>query len=125
MIHLTATELPLVARRATGADVVVRDHGLLEAAAARPRTTVMGADAYPDLATKVAALFHSLARSHPLVDGHKRLALAGAIAYAGVNGSRLTLTNDEAYDLTVAVATGALDDVDEIAALLRRALAPR
>lgn len=124
MIHLTAAELVHVARRATGGDVDVRDHGLLEAAAARPRATAFGADAYPDLVTKAAALMHSLARSHPLVDGNKRLALAGTIAFLGINGLRLTLSNDEAYDVTIAVATGDLDDVGDIADVLRRSTAP-
>ena len=58
---------------------------------------------------------HSLARNHALVDGNKRIALAGLIAFYGVNGRRLTLTNDEAYDLVSAVATGELDHVADIA----------
>jgi death on curing protein len=37
-----------------------------------------------------------------------------------VNGVRLTLSNDAAYDFVVSVATGDLDDVTEIAASLRR-----
>lgn len=125
MIYLTAAELLHVARRATGGEVDVRDHGLLQSAAARPHTTVGGQDAYPDLATKAAALLHSLARNHPLLDGNKRLALAATIAFVGVNGQRLTLTNDEAYDLTMAVAEGALNDVEHIAEQLRRSLQPR
>ena len=34
------------------------DHGLLESALARPRTTVFGEDAYPGLRLKAAALLH-------------------------------------------------------------------
>jgi hypothetical protein len=34
----------------------------------------------------------------------------------GINGRRLTLTNDEAYELIMAVAEGKLDCVDDIAA---------
>jgi death-on-curing protein len=96
----------------------VRDIGLLEAAVARPQATVFGADAYPDLDTKAAALLHSLARNHALLDGNKRLSLAAVIAFYGVNGRRLTLTNDGAYDLVIAVATGQLDSAEEIAARL-------
>ncbi len=43
----------------------------------------------------------------PLVDGNKRIALAATIAFLGMNGIRLTLSNDEAYDLVMSVATGA------------------
>ena len=71
-----------------------------------------------DLYEKAAALLHSLARNHPLVDGNKRLALAGTIAFLGIDGVRLSLTNDEAYELIVAVAAGEVDDVTTIAARL-------
>jgi death-on-curing protein len=119
VIYLTLDEILRVAERALGPDFVVRDHGLLESAVARPATSVFGQDAYPTLDDKAAALLHSLARNHSLVDGNKRLALAGVIAFYGVNGRRLTLTNDEAYDLVIGVASGMLDVVDGIAAILR------
>ncbi len=68
---------------------------------------------------KAAALLHSLARNHrTLVDGNKRLALAGTIAFYGLNGIRLTLTNDEAYELVMAVAAGDMDGVEPISARL-------
>lgn len=104
---------------------MARDHGLLESASARPQATAFGADAYPGLEEKAAALLHSLARNHALVDGNKRLSLAATIAFLGINGRRLTLTNDEAYDLIVLVAAGELDDVAAIADRLARGTAPR
>jgi death-on-curing protein len=88
---------------------------------ARPQATAFGKDAYPDPDAKAAALLHSIARNHALADGNKRLALASAIAFYGLNGRRLTLTNDEAYDLVITVPAGQLDDSDSIAAVLRNA----
>lgn len=125
MILLRLDELLHVAERTLGGPPEVRDVGLLESALARPRATAFGQDAYPALHDKAAALLHSLARNHALVDGNKRLALAGTLAFLGVNGWRLTLTNDEAYDFVIAVATGELDDVASIAAVLVRGTAPR
>ncbi|WP_018635950.1 type II toxin-antitoxin system death-on-curing family toxin [Parafrankia elaeagni] len=125
MIYLTLRELLYIAGRAIGSEPVVRDHGLLESALARPRATVFGRDAYPTLDGKAAALLHSLARNHALVDGNKRLALAGLIAFYGVNGRRLTLTNDEAYDLVVSIASGALDSVEDIIKILEGATRSR
>jgi len=119
VIYLTLPELLHVAERTLGARYAVRDYGLLEAALARPRATAFGKDAYPDLDAKAAALLHSVARNHALIDGNKRLALATVIAFHGLNGRRLTLTNDEAYDLVMSVAAGQLDEVDAIAAILR------
>ena len=118
MIYLTLAELLHVAERALGTDYAVRDYGLLEAALARPQATAFGKDAYPDLDLKAASLLHSIARNHALVDGNKRLSLAAVIAFYGLNGRRMTLTNDEAYDLVMSVAEGRLDTVDAIAAAL-------
>ncbi len=125
MIYLTMPELLHIAERALGNEPAVRDFGLLESAAARPRATAFGADAYPSLDAKAAALVHSLARNHALVDGNKRLALAGLIAFYGVNGRRLTMTNDDANELIMTIAAGKLDSVDDIAARLKAATGPR
>jgi death-on-curing protein len=125
VIYLTLPELLHIAGRTLGPDYAVRDHGLLEAALARPQATVFGKDAYPDLDAKAAALLHSIARNHALIDGDKRLSLAALIAFYGLNGRRLTLTNNAAYDLVINVAAGQLDAVDDIAAILRPATQPR
>ncbi len=125
MIFLDLESLLHVATRTLGVDPVVRDSGLLESALARPQASAFGEDAYPCADEKAAALLHSLARNHALVDGNKRLALAATIAFLGMNGIRLALTNDEAYDLVIRVATGALGDVPSIAAVLESHSAPR
>ena len=119
MIFLDLEELLHVAERAIGPDVEVRDIGLLESALTRPKATAFGSDAYSTIHDKAAALLHSLARNHALIDGNKRLALAGVLAFYGMNGLRLTLSNDDAYTLVISVAEGRLDDVNEIAGVLR------
>lgn len=119
MIYLDLEALLHVATRTLGTEPEVRDHGLLGSALARPQASAFGRDAYPGMHEKAAALLHSLARSQALVDGNKRLALAATIAFYGLNGMRLTLSNDEAYDLVIDVATGRLDDISAIASVLR------
>lgn len=96
----------------------VRDLGLVEAACARPRTSVFGVDAYPSLEGKAAALLHSIARSHPLVDGNKRLGWLAAVVFLDLNGQQVELDDDAAFDLVMAVAEGRLE-VNEIAESLR------
>jgi death-on-curing protein len=117
VIYLDVEDLLHIVERALG-NVEVRDLGLLESAAARPQASAFGDDAYPSILEKAAALMHSIARNHGLVDGNKRLALAGGIAFLGINGMRLTMSNDEAYDLIISIATGQLDDVHDIAEAL-------
>jgi death-on-curing protein len=87
----------------------IRDLGLLESAAARPQTTVYGKDAYKTFPIKAAALLHSLARNHCLVDGNKRLAWAGTRTFCLLNGFDLVMNIDEAEAMVQATARGELD----------------
>jgi death-on-curing protein len=125
VIYLNLEELLHVASRTLGSPPEIRDAGLLEAALARPPASAFGEAAYPTIHEKAAALLHSLARNHALVDGNQRLALAATIAFYGMNGTRLTLTNDAAYDLVIEIASGGLDEVPEIASVLEAGAAPR
>ena len=125
MIFLDLDAVLHVARRTLAAEPDLRDIGLLESALARPQASAFGQDAYATVHEKAAALMQSLARNHALVDGNKRLALAATLAFYGMNGLRLTLNNDDAYDLVVGVATGRLDDIALIAAELSAHTRPR
>lgn len=103
---LEAEDLLLICDRL---GLVVRDVGLLASAAARPATTVFGEDAYPDLATKAAAVMHSIVAHHPLVDGNKRLGWLALVLTLDINGHRLDIPDDDAVSLTIAVAAGSVD----------------
>ena len=97
---------------------LVRDVGLLDSAAVRPRSTAFGEDAYSTSALKAAALLHSLTRNHTLVDGNKRLGWLATVVFLDLNGSEPRLRDDEAFQLVMDVAAGAAD-VEEIADRLR------
>lgn len=96
----------------------VRDYGLLDSALARPQTSIFGQDAYPILHEKVAALMHSIARNHALVDGNKRLAWVTARAVYQLNGHDMRAPDvDQGEEFVLAVAKGELE-VPEIAKTL-------
>jgi len=83
----------------------LRDIGLLAAAAARPRASAFGKDAYPDIWSKAAALLHSIVKNHPLVDGNKRLGWLACAVFLELNGVAAgSATNDDVYDLVLHVA---------------------
>lgn len=107
--YLTLESLLQVAETAVSGDVLIRDYGLLESAVARPRTTVFGADAYPTLAGKTAALLESLVRNHALVDGNKRLGWLATEVFLYLNGTEVDADDDAKFDLVIAVATGSVD----------------
>jgi death-on-curing protein len=109
----------LAAARATfGRDPEVRDWGLLESALVRPQATVFGSEAYPTLDVKAAALLHSMARNHTLVDGNKRLAWVSTRLFYVLNGRDVRVPSvDEGEKFVVSVAAGQLE-VPEIAEVL-------
>ncbi len=116
--YLTTEQVVRIGQRMLGKAFLVRDLGLLEAATARPATVLFGEDAYPGLLEKAAALLHSIAKNHPLVDGNKRLGYVATATFLELNGVsvREGVQADEiAYQLVMDVATGALSEVDAIA----------
>lgn len=117
--YLDLEDLLEVARAAVGDDVAVRDYGLLESALARPRASVFGEDAYPDLYLKAAALMQSLARNHALVDGNKRLAWTACRTFLALKGLWISASEDDRFEFVIGVATGALADLEGIAERLR------
>jgi death on curing protein len=116
--YLDADDLLTIVQYAIAGEVAVRDHGLLASAVARPQASAFGADAYPELHLKAAALLHSLARNHPLVDGNKRLAWLATYVFLEINGHPPFASQDDVFDLVMAVAAGTLDDLEKIAAEL-------
>ena len=102
----------------------IRDVGLLASALARPATTVTGAEAYPGMAMKAAALLESLARFHPLIDGNKRTAWTLMVLMLWINGYRHDFNTDEGFDLVVKVAGGKLD-LQECANLISKHMVQR
>jgi death-on-curing protein len=84
----------------------LRDKGALESALARPAMTFGGEDLYEDLASKAAALMHSLVLNHAFVDGNKRAGAYAAILFVELNGQAFLATPGELVTMTLAVAEG-------------------
>jgi len=87
----------------------VRDLGLLEGCLARPKTTLFGDEAYPSLSDKAAALMHSVATTHPLIDGNKRTSWALMITFLAVNGFDVVSNPDDGFSFVLSVATDSLE----------------
>lgn len=87
-------------------EVAIRDVGLIQSAVARPQTTVFGDLAYPSLMLQAAALLHSLARNHPLMDGNMRLAWSAMRVFLLMNSVDLDYDIDAAEEFVLSVARG-------------------
>ncbi|WP_092928430.1 type II toxin-antitoxin system death-on-curing family toxin [Actinopolyspora alba] len=121
MEYLDVSDVVEIARITLGTAPGVRDYGLLESAVGRPRASVFGEDAYSDVYTKAAAMLHSLASNHALVDGNKRTAWAAAMVFLDINGHPLhaELDEDTAEDLMLRAARNRVA-IDEIVKVLDR-----
>jgi death-on-curing protein len=121
-VYLDTEDLIDIAPVVLGTPPKVRDYGLLASAAARPATSVFGQEAYPDLASKAAALLHSICCNHPLIDGNKRLAWTAAVVFVNLNtdGPVPDVDVDAAEAFMLAVANGSLTEVPVIAAEFQR-----
>lgn len=118
--YLDIDDLLVLATGLLGDPPPIRDLGLLEAAAARPRASAFGEDAYPGVWTKAAALLSSIVKNHALVDGNKRLAWLSCAVFLDLNGVDPTVaSNDAVVDLVTRVAAEQLG-VDQVAVELRR-----
>jgi death-on-curing protein len=101
----------------------VKEVGLLDSALARPQTTVFGEDAYPTLELKAAAMCHSLAKNHSLVDGNKRTTWALMVVFLFLNDFKHNFSADEGMDFVLGIATDKIS-LEQAAELIRRHLVP-
>jgi death on curing protein len=104
--YLDASDLLVLAAAVTGGDLVVRDLGLLDSAAHRPRATVLGVEAYDTLWLKAAALLDSIVRTRPLVEGNWRLGWVAAVTLCDMNGWWIDADEDEALEIVREVGRG-------------------
>jgi death-on-curing protein len=116
--YLTVGDVIAINEAEVGPDLLVA-FGLLESAVMRPQQSAFGSDAYPDLHTKVAALFHSLVKNHPFIDGNKRTAVLAALMFYGLNGWWIDADQDAIVGLALETAEGRLD-VEAIAERFKR-----
>jgi len=102
----------------------IRDEGLLDSALAQPQATFFGELLHPTIGEQAAAYLYHLAQNHPFLDGNKRTAFATVIAFLGINGYDLNLTQEKAFDLVMQVARGQMSK-EEIAILIGEHLKER
>jgi len=107
--YLNPADVYSINERIVGHPPIVRDRRVLVVACSRPMTRIFGADAYPTLIDKAAALLHGLAHDHPFADGNKRTATAAVIRFLQENGLKVAWTDDEVYDFVLEIAQGQHD----------------
>ena len=96
----------------SGGSSGLRDRGALESAVAQPEASFGGEDLYPDLASKAAALGHSLIQNHPFVDGNKRIGHATMEVFLLLNGHEIAASVDAHERIIIGVASGKVSRIE-------------
>jgi death-on-curing protein len=91
-----------------GGSAGVRDDALLESALGRPQN--LFAYGKPTLFDLAATYAHGIINNHPFIDGNKRAGFMAAFLFLGRNGFDLVADEEDAYEQTLAVAEGTLDE---------------
>ncbi|MFB7517973.1 type II toxin-antitoxin system death-on-curing family toxin [Streptomyces sp. NPDC056144] len=123
-VYLSAEDVFAVAEAASGDTPVARDVGLVAEAAYRPTVVHDGADVYPGVVEKAAALLQSLAVGNAFVGDRHRTAWLSCVTFLALNAVRLRPDAAAAERLVTAVADGETYDVEVIAAALRELIVP-
>jgi death-on-curing protein len=88
----------------------VRDAAALEGALGRARN--LQAYGKADLAALAAAYAHGVVKNHPFNDGNKRTAFLCAYVFLGLNGIEITMTEEQAVEVILALADGSMSQED-------------
>jgi death on curing protein len=125
--HLTVDivrEIHSAAIQSFGGSDGVRDVALLESAVAAPQSSFGGKSPYQDLPELAAAYLFYICRNHPFIDGNKRAALGACLVFLRLNGMEPKEDGPDWEQLTLDVASSALDR-EQTTARLRKLLRAR
>lgn len=100
-----------------------KDVGLIGAGLSRPSVSLFGAEAYPTLELKAAALAHSIAKNHALIDDNKRTTWTLMVSFLFQNGYKHNFTEAEGFAFVLGVATDELS-LEQAAEQIRVHLVP-
>lgn len=87
----------------------LRDEGLLDAAINMPLQTFGGQELYPTILEKAARLGYGLIRSHPFLDGNKRIGTHAMLVFLDINNITLSYKDEDLISVILHVAAGAMD----------------
>ena len=116
MHYLSAVDILAIHDRIieeTGGLVGVRDAGLLQSIAQRPKTAFGGVEQFPDVFIKAATYLESIATYHVFLDGNKRAALSAAAVFLHLNGfnTSFPIEQSERFILATAQRKHSLEEI--------------
>lgn len=98
----------------------VRDEGLLDSVSKAPYQSCFGSDLYPSIFDKAAKYLYDFFTYQVFLDGNKRAGLCTASMFLKMNGYELDMNYAQVYQMTMDLANGNIQSLDEISKLLEK-----
>jgi death-on-curing protein len=102
-------EIHALVVKSTGGSTGLRDLGRLESVIATQTQNVFGAELYPSIFDKAAAVIRSIIADHPFVDGNKRTAMLSGLTLLEINSKHFKAKPGEIEDFAVVIAIKNID----------------
>ncbi len=103
----------------TGGALGVREPGLLQSIAEKPKVRFGAHDLYPDIYVKAASLYESICNYHVFIDGNKRTAVIAMYRFLYVNGCLLLADNHAVEEYTLYIVNNK-PDITEITKWIKK-----
>lgn len=98
----------------------VRDEGLLDSVSKAPYQSCFGSDLYPSIFDKAAKYLYDFSTYQVFLDGNKRAGLCTASMFLKMNGYELDMNYAQVYQMTMDLANGNIQSLNEISKLLEK-----
>lgn len=98
----------------------VRDEGLLDSVSKAPYQSCFGSDLYPTIFDKAAKYLYDFSTYQVFLDGNKRTGLCTASMFLKMNGYELDMNYTQVYEMTMNLANGNIQSLEEISNLLEK-----
>jgi death-on-curing protein len=112
---LTLAEALAIAQQITEIDAITLANAsridLLDSALHAPQANYGNTDFYPNFFDKAAVLCSRVSQNHALPDGNKRLSWMCLVIFCDMNGWQLHVEKNEAVQMMVELAEGAISEV--------------
>lgn len=90
----------------------LRDENLLDSAINYPRATFDQKYLHTDIYHMASSYMYAIIKNHPFLDGNKRTGLIVAILFLAYNDIFINASDEELFDLTVAMAQSKITETD-------------
>jgi death on curing protein len=90
----------------------LRDIGLLASAINYPQAGFNNKYLHSDVYQMGASYMYAVIKNHPFIDGNKRTGLSAALLFLGYNDIFIDASDDELFELTLAVAQSKVTELD-------------